>query len=315
MPNLFLDSDIVSIDIEVGDVSKTLLKFDRIEVWRSPDNVIPYIEITSDDDTSATVIGTVDGPWILTGTSLNISLNDATPLVITFTEVSTDLLSLITKINNVVPGIASQVGPNINRIKLSSNLIGLLSSIQISGIAASILGLSTIRTIGAAHRIELIEPTTRYKFYDVDGLFSYYYKIRFRNSVNGALSPYSTIIRATPPQNLANSDLVTASVKLSNATGIPIEGRRIILVPIIITQISSNGLLSTQDRIVIKTDQFGFASTKIAKGIRLRIFFEGTGFEREILVPNIDFDILQAATTYPDPFNIVSTPPMPIRTI
>ncbi len=313
MPKLFLDSNIVSIDIEVGDVSKTLLKYDRIEVWRSPDNIASYTEITSEDDTSATIVGTVDGPWALDGTSLNITLNDADPITISFTTTPIDLLSLITLINKVAPGIASQAAANVNRIRLSSTLIGLLSSIQVSGSAVSVLGLPTSRSFGLSHRVELKEPTTKYTFYDADGLFSYYYKIRFRNSINGSVSQYSSIIRATPPQNLLDSDLVTASIRLSDAKGIPIEGRRIILVPIAITQISSNGILSTQDKIVIKTDQFGFASTKVAKGIRLRVFFEGTGFEREIIVPNIDFDLLQAATTYPDPFNIVSVPPLAIR--
>jgi len=314
MPKLFLDTSIVFIDIEVGDVEKARLKYDRIEVWRSPDNIASYVEITADDDTHATVIGTVDGPWNVNGTQLSIALNDAAPVIISFTETAIDLLSLITKINTVLPTVAFQAGENINRIGLQSPLKGLLSSIRVTGSAASVLGLSTSRLTGVAHRIELIEPTTRYRFYDLDGHTTDYYKVRFRNSLNDAVSSFSGIIRATPPQNLADSDLVTASVRLSDATGLPIEGRRIILVPLMIRKVSGNALLSTQDRIVIKTDQFGFASTKLAKGITVRVFFEGTGFEREIIVPNTDFDILDAATAVPDPLNIVSTPPMAIRT-
>jgi len=312
MPKTFLDSNIVYVDIEVLDIDKALLVYDRIQVWRSPDNVASYTEITAEDDVFASITGTTDGPWALTGTSLTIVKNSADPVTINFTTSgTTDLLSLIKFINETLPNFASQAGPNINRLKLTSDIKGLNSNLTLSGSATSVLGLSTTKVV--AHRIELIRPTTKYRFYDLDGASTYYYKARFYSTENGAVSTYSPIIRATPVQIIPDNQLVTGSVTLTTATGFPIEGRRIIIVPVVDVEISNAALLSIDTRIVAKTDQFGFASVKLPPGITVRIFFEGTGFNREIIVPSANFDILQAMTTYPDPFNIVSTPPMPIR--
>lgn len=314
MPKTFLDTNIVYVDIEVVDVEKALLIYDRIQVWRSPDNMVSYTEITADDDIAASVTGTTDGPWSLTDTSLTIIKNSADPVTINFSDSgSIDLYSLINLINLTVPKLTSQVGPNINRLKITSDLKGLNSNLTISGSAASILGLSTTKVIGRSHRIELIRPTTKYRFYDLDGAPTYYYKSRFYSTENGAVSAFSPIIRATPVQLIPDNQLVTGSVTLTTATGFPIEGRRVIIIPVVDTQINSATLLSIDTRVVLKTDQFGFASVKLPPGITVRIFFEGTGFNREIIVPSSDFNILQAMTTYPDPFNIVSTPPMPIR--
>ena len=314
MPKTFLDSNIVYVDVEIADINKALLTYDRIQIWRSPDNIDPYQEITAEDDIAASIIGSEDGPWALTGTSLTIIKNSADPITISFTGTDPiDLQSLISYINQIIPDFASQAGPNINRLKLTSNLKGLRSDLTLSGSATSILGLSTTRVVGKSHRIELISPTTRYRFYDIDGAPTYYYKARFSSSINNNVSAFSPIIRATLPQIIPDNDLVTGSITLTSAFGFPVEGKRIIIVPITDTEINNAALLSIDTRIVIKTDQFGFASVKLPPGITARIFFEGTGFSREIIVPDQDFNILEAMTTYPDPFNIVSTPPMPIR--
>jgi len=314
MPKISIDTDIVFIEIKVVDPEKTLLLFDTIQVWRSVDNIQPYTELTAKDDLPAIINGTIDGTWALNTKTLTVVKNSADPITVTFTGADPwDLQSVINKINLQIPKLASQAGTNINRLRLTSDISGLASNLTISGTAASVLGLSTTRVIGAAHRPDLTTPTNTYYFYDVDGQPTYYYKIRFYNSLNGAVSVFTTPVQGRIQPILQAGDLVTASVTLSDETGMPIEGRRIILVPITDKKVGIASLMNTQNRIILTTNQYGFASTKIAKGITVRVFFEGSGFSREITTPTVDFDILTVATTYPDPFNIVTTPPLVIR--
>lgn len=314
MPRISLDTPVTFIDIDVVDPEKTILLYDVIQVWRSPDNIQPYVEITAVDDIPAQLDGTIDGTWLLNGKILTIVKNNADPISITFDGPDPyDLQSVLNKINSIIPKLASQVGPNINRVRLTSDLKGLASTLLISGTAATPLGLSTTRVVGKAHRVELTTPTNKYRFFDLDGQPTYYYKVRFYNSLNKAVSNFSAFIQATSQIILSPSDLVVASIRLADETGMPIENRRVIMVPIVNKKVGGISLLSVQNRIIMKTDQFGYASTKIAKGITVRVFFEGTGFEREIIVPNTDFDIMDVATSYPDPFNIVNTPPQVVR--
>lgn len=314
MPKLILDNNVIFIDIELTDTEKSLLLFDSIQVWRSVDNIQAYTELTADSELPAIADGTITGTWNLNGLTLIVIKNSADPVTITFNGTDPfDLQSVINQINLVIPKFASKQAVNLNRLRLTSDVKGLASNLTLSGTAVSVLGLPTTKLIGKCHRPDLTYPTNKYRFYDLDGNQSYYYKVRFYNSANKAASPFSSIIRATPIQTLQDSSLVTASIILSDNTGMPIEGRRIIIVPISVKKIETAAVLSTQDRIILKTDQFGRASTKLAKGVTVRVFFEGTGFEREIIVPNTDFNILDAASTYLDPFTIVTTPPLAIR--
>lgn len=315
MPKLTLDNNIIFIDLDIVDTEKTLLLFDSIQIWRSIDNIEPYTQLTADEEIPAIADGTISGTWNLENTTLTIIKNSADPITMTFTGSNPfDLQTVINQINLKFPSIARQQGANINKLRLVSDVVGLSSNLTISGSAVSILGLPTTKLIGKCHRVELTYPTNKYRFYDLDGAPTYYYKARFYNKLNKTVSPFTNPIRATIAPVLDNTQLVTASITLSDNVGNPIEGRRIILVPIVTKRVSSIALLSTQDRIILKTNQFGFASTKLVKGTTIKCFFEGTGFEREIIVPDTDFDILTATTQYPDPFNIVSPPPLLIRT-
>lgn len=302
------------IDLEVEDIVKALALYDVVQVWRSPDNILSYTEITGTDDLPAVIDGTIAGTWNLNGTSLTVVKNNNDPITISFTGTNPfDLLTVIKTINTVIPNFASQVPSNTNRLRLTSDMLGLLSNLTLSGTATSVLGLTTTKVIGRAHRIPLTNPTTKYRFLDPDGLSTDYYKTRFYNTKTKAVSPYSEIVRATIPKILSDSDLVTASITLANMNGEPLINKRVIIIPMSLKRVGSTSLVSSQDRIVLTTDQYGFASAKLAKGMTIRVYIEATGFEREVVVPNTDFDIMAITTIAPDPFSIVTTPPLAIR--
>ena len=52
----------------------------------------------------------------------------------------------------------------------------------------------------------------------------------------------------------------------------------------------------------------------LVRGEKFKVFFEGSNYFREFVVPNVaEFDLLQILSTTPDPFTIVQMPAMPIR--
>lgn len=324
IPELQLDVPVIYLDIYVKEIEKIRLLYDRIEVWRSTDN-ITYTEITAPDDLPATIDGTVVGPWSVSGTTLTISKNSTASVSLTFGGTNpVDLLTIINTINVLFYGpnykMASEVPINTNRLSIKSDIDGLESSLLLSGSACSVLGLSTTLTFGKNHRIILTEPTVRYRFYDTSAISgpTYYYKIRYSHSKTGRISSFSDYILGDPLPILT-TELVTAYIKLSDHRGNPVRNKRIVLVLRRATTFGSNPTISApligvmDDRIEMITDQFGFASTKVPKGGELEVYIEDTLINRIITVPTTDFDLLDKVSQTADPFNlVVQVPVIPI---
>lgn len=324
IPQLELDIGVIYLDLYVKEIEKIRLLYDRIEVWRSTDN-ITYTEITAPDDYPAFIDGTVVGPWNVSGTTLTVTKNGTAPISLTFGGTNpVDLLTIINTINVLFYGpnykMASEVPTNTNRLSLKSDIDGLESSLLLSGSACSVLGLSTTITYGKNHRIILTEPTIRYRFYDTSAVIgtTYYYKIRYSNSITGRISAFSQYVLGDPLP-LLTTELVTAYIKLSDARGNPVRNKRIILIlrrPVVT---GSNPTLMApligvmDERIEMLTDQFGFASAKVPKGGELEVYIEDTLINRIITVPNTDFDLLDAVSQTYDPFNlVVQLPVIPV---
>jgi len=81
IPELKLDPPVQYIDILVTEIEKVLLLYDRIEIWRSSDNVT-YTEITADDDYPAFVRGTSSGPFNVSGKLYQYQRTILRPLVL-----------------------------------------------------------------------------------------------------------------------------------------------------------------------------------------------------------------------------------------
>lgn len=321
-PELTFDIPVITLDLHVPEIEKVLSLYDRMEVWRSSDNVT-YTEITAPTDTYASIDGSVEGTWNLNGATLSIAKNSVAPISITFTSPNPyDLLSLINIINpyfydveSPTYKIASQVPSNTNRLKLISDIKGLESNIQVSGTAASILGFSSTKIYGQIHRIVLTNPTTRYQFYDTSAENqTYYYKTRFSNSKTGRVSAFSSYIISPVQPILDASNLVTCYCKFSDNQGNPIRDRRITIVLQQPRITGSNPTISVpligvmEQRIELLTDQFGFASTKLPKNTLIKVFIENSYMNRIINTGTTDFDLLDKVSVSYDPFNLIATP-------
>lgn len=307
---------VITIDIHVDDLDSVLALFNKAQVWRSPIELGIYAEITAAIDEPAIVDGTIAGPWNLVSKTLTFVLNSADPINITFTGTDPlNLASVIQKINLVVPNFASEVPLNTGKLRLTSPILGTGSSLTLSGDACPVLGLSLLKVNGRQARIPLVNPTTEYTFKDYDGDPTYWYKTRYFSTVTGSVSSFSEPRQGNPQVVLPGSALVKASINLADSAGRPIIKRRVIFVPVspMLVPATVYGILPGFDRIVAETDEIGNAEAFLAKGMLIRVYIEGSNFNREFVVPNVDFDVLQAMTAQPDSMNIVQAPPMPIR--
>lgn len=321
IPELSLDPPVIYLDILVKEIEKVLLLYDRIEIWRSTDNVT-YTEITDVDDLPATVDGSVTGPWALSGKTLTVAKNSASPISLTFGGVDPlDLKTVISNINTVFNGpvykMAKEVPTNTNKLRLVSDITGLESNLTISGNAASTLGLSTTITYGKNHRPILTYPTIRYRFYDTSATVgtTYYYKYRYSNSKTGRLSNFSDYILGDPLP-LLTSDLINCYIKLADHNGNPVRDKRIVIFLQRAKVFGSNSTINIpligvmEQRIEMITDQFGFAKSKIPKNTEIKVFIEDSFINRVINTGTVDFDLLDRISTTPDPFNLVITDPI-----
>ncbi len=309
MLNVTIKPALPSLQILLPGIEEHILIYDRVQVYRSLDN-ITFIEITGDDLAPPRITGTIEGPFDLVGKVLTIQ-KEALSWTINFTE-AMDTLSLLKKINTAVGFVLAT--NNTNRIVVTDNVKGTGSWIQLGGSAAATIGLSTTKLYGLGTRPYLTIPTTVYTVYDLSDVTSAYYKIRLLATKTGRTSAYSETVQFPPPKIIQDSDMVTGSLKLSTVSGDPIPNNPIIITPIIYKTISGVSVLNSHEQLEAKTDNKGEASIKLVKGAQVRIDIVGAAVGREIIVPSVDFNILQVLSTAPDPLSISPAPALPIVT-
>jgi hypothetical protein len=306
---------VVILNVRVPDLDLFLPAYDRIQVWRATTQNGTYAEITAANETPAVVAGSVEGPWALSGKTLNIAANGVDPVAVVFTGVDPlGLLAAKNQINAVIADLAAEAPANSGKITLTSVLFGTPSSLLLSGNAAAVLGLSTTKVNGKANRILIAKPTEEYRFLDFDSNPTYWYKTRPCHSVTGRVGEFG-LPRQGAPQTVIESDLLAlGEVFLTEGQGKPVVGRKIILVPQATKLIGNYALLPGFDRVIVTTDDTGYASANLLIGATYRMLVEGAQFERTFVVPDeTPFNLMEVATTAPDPFSIVQAPPRPIR--
>jgi hypothetical protein len=319
IPELKTDVDFIKLYIEVPNIQKLLPLYNVIEVWRSLDN-ITYNEITAETDTVAVIDSTITGPtWNLNGTQLIIEKNSAPTFTISFTTANPyNLQTILNIINeqakthyvNRFSDFATQKPTNTNLIRFKSDIEGLESSLKITGSAASILGIASTKNYGAIHRIHLTRPTTHYEFEDYsaeDLSLTYYYKVRFRSTETDRVSSFSSYILGQPLTIVDGAELVTASITLADENGYPQKDKRIVIE--VLTQYTNDDFIGVlQKSIDLKTDQFGFASTKLPKNIDIKVYIEDSFLNRVINTGTSDFNLLDKISAAPDPLNLTTQP-------
>jgi hypothetical protein len=316
---------VVRMDIHVDNPVDTAVVYDLIQVWRSPDedgDPTPFVQITAPAATQAVLNGNEEGPWNLNGLTLTVTVDGGPSIGIGFSGTNPLALSQVLEIiNEEIPGFATENGENTNLLRLTSPTYGTRSSIAVTAsMAATLLGLSVSRANGKAASPLLAQTTEEYTFVDYDGDAAFWYRTRYYNSATGSASAFSPSRRGSVPDVLPASSLLLCHIYLADGAGLPIANRRVVLVPTRQVQITNDsdqvyGILSSVDRIVMTTNDSGYAEQNLVRGQTFKVFIEGTPFQREVTIPatGSSLNLLTAASTADDPFTIVDSPPMPIR--
>jgi hypothetical protein len=297
------------VTMTVGDVASLLdLGFTTIEVWHSIDDGGTWVEITAPSFTPATSTSRATlNTYRIGGEYLRFKLSDGVEQVVTFDPALPDWTpaQVASKINETVADFASVVSETV---VLQTPTTGRQSSLEI---VSSPIALDFPRslTYGKDARLVLVDGSLIYTFYDTASTETSRYKWRF--SDNGA-TPVSVFSKYVLPRSTATTG---AALSVGTARFIGMDGRPI-QAKLIISALSmpGQGALLTSTTMVVEADEQGFAQTPLVVGARILVALEGTGFVREIVVPNQPtFDILTVAGAAPDLFTPQTVPPLLTR--
>jgi hypothetical protein len=312
---------LISLDIYVDRLDDVLAVFDRIEVHRSTaGSGGPFYEITdSSGQTAASMDGTGVAGFTLNGLTLEIAVDGATDQV-TFTGSDPlNLATVLTQINAVWTGLASEVPTDTDEVRLTSPTVGTASSLLVTdNAAATELGFSTTKVNGKEARIPIVDPTANYNFKDLDGLATYFYKTRYSNTLSSTVSSFSEARQGSLDSVLSAGNLSKAKIFLTTGEGAPIVDRSIRFVPVDVNSITESDIYyllpGTDGRVVTTTNEIGYAEIYLVRGATYRTHIEGSSYGREFVVPDqTEFDLLALMGTSPDPFDIVQAPAQPIK--
>lgn len=289
-------SGVVQLDILVN-VADIAGLFDQMEVWRSlTGSAGPYVEVTADSWRSAKLpIGAGDPPnpsvtgaaAALVTKKLQLLLNDVDEIDVTFT--GSDPLTRTTAASQIT---AQSGGRLTSYVDAAGNLVvatvepgsGALLEV-LGGTAAADLGL-TVGSVGYGQepRIQVVSSQQLYRFQDLRGEDTAYYRTRYRNSANQTVSDFSAPFEAGGSVGLADTSLVVGVADLVDLSGAAIAFRSV-LVHVDFTGILAEGrLMSGTDR-VVTSDADGHVVITLVRGQRVRVAVAGTDLVREITVP------------------------------
>lgn len=298
----------------IDDVNDVLESYDQLEVHRSVSGVGgPYVNITGDAPTSGYVSGTNDAPFTLNGLTLQLRVDDGATQDITIEEADPVYIDpLIEELNEKLTSCVASNGGTGN-LKITSNTTGTASGVEIvGGTGLTALGLTVGKETGIDRRITLQEDYTEFTFVDSGGETSYYYEVRFYNSLTGQTSDFSDPIPGAQVSPIS-ADLITATIDMVGINGEPMADVLIIVSNTYDPNaliVSSYGVLGRT--LEFSTDASGHAEQNLVMGSVVDVTITGTGITRRIEVPTAgtSFDLLAAVAAADDILQI-QTPDIP----
>lgn len=304
----------IRVIIAVDDVNDVMESYDQIQVHRSTAGIGgSYTDITADSPTSGSVAGTNDAPFTLYGETLQVRVDDGTTQNVTIeTEDPVQIDPLVEELTESLTGITVSNGGTGN-LKLTSDTTGTASSIEIvGGTGITALGLTAGKTTGADRRLTLQEDYTEFTFVDSGGETSYYYKIRFYNSLTGQTSDFSDPVPGSYESPIS-SDIITGTIDLVGLDGTPLGDTLITISNAFDPDafiVSSHGVFGR--KVEFYTDASGHGEVSLVMGSVVDVTISGTGITRQITVPSSGstFDLLDAISVADDLFQI-QTPEFP----
>lgn len=293
--------------------------YDRIEVHRSTmGEAGPYNELTGPAWSGAFVPadwtpGNSSGPYVnIVGRTLSIRVN-LRPLSVTFT--GSDPLTFAQaalQASNAFAPLAGAFVDGHGRFVLGSTVVGGQVCLEVlSSDAAALLGLPLnpvdATGYGRDPRLQLIVGVEQYTFRDYYGQKDYFYRVRFRNSLTGAVSAFSGPISAVPYAGLSSDKLVTGYVKLVRGDGAPDVKQEITIFLPTTTQRIEGATVNGGQRVFL-TDDTGRIEARLIRGTQVDVGIGGMNLMRRVTVPTDpsieSFDLLDPQYGEDDTFAV-----------
>ena len=294
--------------------------YDQLEVWRADlGDGGPYHEITAESFLPAYVPADADGALLypgplvnLVGTTLDLLVGERV-LQISFT--GTDPFTYSSAASVIVAQsygllLAKVLAPGV--LRLETVQAGAVALLQVmGGDAAPLLGLSyetpTNTGNGRDPRIPLIAGKTRYVFVDPRGNTAFLYKIRFRDSHQEIVSPFSAPFSSESSTNLDPSALVRGFLKLADYQGRPLRYAEVLINNTF--QGMASGDFTVMGTSESKTtDENGYVEFFLVRGAEVSVAVAGTALVRTIIVPTDpeveSFNLFDPTNALPDVFTV-----------
>jgi len=274
--------------------------FDQLQVWKSRQGPSgPYEELTADVWRPARIPKLASDPPLspvtganvnIVGKALQLRVTEKDDIVVVFT--GTDPLTYATVASQITTQGLQRLISYVTKegeIAIQTTDAGTGAALRVvGGDAAAILGLPTTEpqslAFGRDARIPLIRYQTVYSFTDVHGNSKYFYKTRFYNSGNTAVSEFSAPIGVGAAVGIQNPNLAAGFIDMVTADGKPIANQEVRL-SIKFTGTLVEGRALAASDIIRRTDDNGHVEFVLVRGQEVVVAIIGTDLVRDIVVP------------------------------
>jgi hypothetical protein len=289
-------------------------KFDQIEVWRSKEtDGGPYEELTAPNWWSARIpFDATDPPAVVvTGPVANVSGKDLQFVV-------NEQITVLIQISGVDPLSYSAVAAQITaggqglirayveadgRLTVETLNVGTGQQLRIVPTdAATLLGLPTTEpdsiSFGRDVRLSLAPDEELYTFNDLLGGGEYFYKIRLRNSLTGAVGAFSQPFVSESGIGASPTLRVLGTLQVLDGEGKPIQSREV-RISTIFTGQSIDGAVVVGGDLLKTTDKQGRVEFSLLRGQPITVAIAGTNLVKQVVPPTdpeiATFNLLDAA--------------------
>jgi len=302
-------SGVNTLTLFADDIADVMASFDTIRVQRSLAKTGPWLELTAATAQPASIVGTAVSPFPVSGNALQLKINDADQVDITFSGVNPlTVAQVVSQINAQIAGLSSD---DAGHLKLQSSLLGTQSKIHVVGGSAAVLLGFTVdqRVIGKEPYVTLVSGQSNYSFYDRDGNGTgeqeFYYRVAYYKTTTGLTSTWSEPFLAEPGIVIDASKMSLGHVDLVTIEGVSKEGQDITFFPLFtILTVDDYQVGLVKEPITVTTNNAGHAEVSLVRGTKVKVVFVGTSLVREVTIPDAaTFDLLALMGSAPDPFN------------
>ena len=292
------------VPVLVDDIADVILSYNRIRVYRSVSGVAGnFEEITATTAAAATFTGARLEPYVLDGKDFVIDI-DGTEESFTFGAVTTAAAAAAEITSNTTATATDSGG----YVQVTSGTTGTASTLEINTASEGAVALGMYvgdNDHGEESWVTLSGATKLYYVNDYQGSTDYWYKYRFYNTTNQAISDWSSAYQGREEGALDPQYIIYGTGYLVDTEGKPMPNVRITIMNKYLPKLVDDKIIAGT-QYTYYTEDDGFVSIPLIKGATVTLSIENTSLVRDIDVPDTGdtFDLM--TTDMQDAIGIVS---------